>query len=397
MAKQKVLALIPARGGSKGIPGKNLRRVGGITLLARTIRAARGATQVNRVAVSTDDPAIAAEARAEGADVIDRPADISGDTASSESALLHALDYLATTEGYHPELLVFLQCTSPFTQAADVDDLVGRLLDSGADTAFTASPFHGFLWREVPGGGMAGVNHDAAHRPRRQERAPEYLENGAIYVMRVAGFLKARHRFFGHTVLSVMPQARSMEIDEPDDLREAKVLAANCVITSLPSGMRALLMDFDGIHTDNHVYIDQDGRETVRCSRSDGWGVAQLRALGFPMAVLSNESNPVVQARCAKLRIECFTGLGEKSEFMRQWCERMGIAPEQVVFLGHDENDLSCLRLAGYAVVPMDAHPAARAEADLVLERAGGQGAVRDLCDALRVYLEKRSDQNAKE
>lgn len=215
------VAIIPARGGSKGIPGKNLRPVAGAPLLAHAIRAARGANHVDRVVVSTDDEAIAAAARAEGAEVIRRPAGISGDTASSESALLHALEQLAAAENYRPDLLVFLQCTSPLTLPEDVDAAVEALLGAEADTAFTASPFHGFVWRVGPAGEAVGVNHDKATRPRRQDREPEYVENGAVYVMRVRPFLEAKHRFFGKTVLAVMPPERSLDIDEPADLARA--------------------------------------------------------------------------------------------------------------------------------------------------------------------------------
>ena len=108
------LALIPARGGSKGIPGKNLQTVGGVPLVCRSIRAALASNGVGRVVVSTDDEAIAAAAETEGAEVIQRPAEIAGDTASSESALLHALDVLEKQGPLEAEM-VFLQCTSPFT------------------------------------------------------------------------------------------------------------------------------------------------------------------------------------------------------------------------------------------------------------------------------------------
>ena len=111
------LALIPARGGSKGIPGKNLQSVGGVPLIGRTVAAAKASTRVGRVVVSTDDDAIATAAKEYGAEVVRRPAAIASDTASSESALLHALDTLEQQSSL-PKQLVFLQCTSPFTHAA---------------------------------------------------------------------------------------------------------------------------------------------------------------------------------------------------------------------------------------------------------------------------------------
>ena len=222
MRTAKCIALIPARGGSKGIPGKNLRMVAGAPLLAHAIRAARGAKCVDWVVVSTDDEAIAAAARTEGAGVVKRPAEISGDEASSESALLHALESLEQTDGCRPELLVFMQCTSPLTLPEDVDAVVGALVREGADTAFTAAPFHGFVWKRAADGEAVGVNHDKRTRPRRQDREPEYVENGAVYAMKAEGFREKKHRFFGRTVISVMPSERALDVDEPEDLERAE-------------------------------------------------------------------------------------------------------------------------------------------------------------------------------
>ena len=126
------LALIPARGGSKGIPGKNLQTVGGVPLVCRSIRAALASNGVGRVVVSTDDEAIAAAAETEGAEVIRRPAEIAGDTASSESALLHALDVLEKQGPLETEL-VFLQCTSPFTTGAQIDAVLAALHGKGSN------------------------------------------------------------------------------------------------------------------------------------------------------------------------------------------------------------------------------------------------------------------------
>jgi len=218
------IAIIPARGGSKGIPRKNLQPLAGKPLVAHTIEQARAAHTIDRVLVSTDDAEIGAVAQHDGAEVLWRPAAISGDTASSEAALLHALDALQQSEGAVPELVVFLQCTSPLTQAADIDGAVHALLAEEADTALAVTPFHYFLWQQDEQGNAVGVNHDKAVRLLRQQRAPQYRETGAVYVMRTAGFRQAKHRFFGKTALYIMPAERCLEIDEPFDLQMAEWL-----------------------------------------------------------------------------------------------------------------------------------------------------------------------------
>ena len=220
----KTLAIIPARGGSEGIPRKNVRLLAGKPLIAHTIGTATQASSVNRVVVSTDDDEIATISRQWGAEVVSRPAAISTYTASSELALLHTLEYLDKAEGYNPDLIVFLQCTSPLTLAEDIDGTVQALFDQEADSCLAVTPFHYFLWNWDVNGDAIGVNHDKRVRPMRQERDLQYLETGAVYVMRTKGFKEAGHRFFGKTAMYVMPPERCLEIDEPIDLRIAEVM-----------------------------------------------------------------------------------------------------------------------------------------------------------------------------
>jgi CMP-N-acetylneuraminic acid synthetase len=214
---ESAVAIIPARGGSKGIPRKNVKPLAGKPLITYAIEAAKAARHVQRVIVSTDDSEIEAVANQFGAEVISRPAEIAGDLASSESALIHALETLRDIEGGLPELVAFVQCTSPLTAPEDIDGTIEALLARAADSALAVTPFHHFLWKESADGNAEGVNHDRAVRLMRQQREREYLETGAVYVMRVDGFLEHRHRFFGKTVMHVLPAERVLEIDEPFD------------------------------------------------------------------------------------------------------------------------------------------------------------------------------------
>jgi N-acylneuraminate cytidylyltransferase len=219
----KVVAVIPARGGSKGVPAKNVRRVGGVPLVARAVASARTATLIDDVFVSTEDEQIALTAVDAGARIIERPLDIAGDTASSESALIHALDQIdASGEG--ADILVFIQSTSPFIEPADLDAAIQRVLDGESDVVFAAARTHGFLWRETENG-AAGINHDERFRLRRQDSEPQFLETGAFYVMRVDGFRAAGHRFFGRVGIAVVPELTAIDVDTTDDLEVARRLA----------------------------------------------------------------------------------------------------------------------------------------------------------------------------
>jgi N-acylneuraminate cytidylyltransferase len=218
------IALIPARGGSKGIPGKNLQPVGGVPLVVRSVQAALSAECLGGVWVSSDDEQIGQLAEQAGAGWLRRPGELAGDQASSETALIHALQQLAT-QGPLPPLFVFLQCTSPFTTGAQIDAVVSALTASTAKMAFSVVPWQGFLWRHDALGHGLGVNHDASQpRQRRQDLSPTYLETGAIYAIRTDGFLAAGSRFVQPT-LPVPLEGMAPEIDTPEDLNLCESLA----------------------------------------------------------------------------------------------------------------------------------------------------------------------------
>jgi len=382
-----ILAIIPARGGSKGIPRKNVLPLAGKPLIAHSIDAAKASRFVTRVVVSTDDAEIAEVSRRFGADIVIRPPEIASDTSPSEQALLHVLDALERDEGYRPDLVVFLQCTSPLTAPEDIDGTITALTEAGADSALAVIPFHYFLWKRDGEGQACGVNHEKSVRLMRQQREPEFLETGAVYVMRTAGFRASKHRFFGRTVLHETPVERRLEIDEPEDFMIAverlTSLRRSRRQQFLPNLVEALALDFDGVFTDDRVFVDQDGRETVVCSRSDGMGIEMLMKLGLPMVVISKEQNRVVAARCRKLGIAYHHGIEAKLDLLRQWLVDQAIDPAHTIYMGNDINDLECMRHVGCAVAPRDAHPAALNAADLVLTSDGGRGALRELAELI--------------
>ena len=333
-----VLAVIPARGGSKGVPGKNVAPVAGVPLVVRAISAAHASGRVDRVAVSTDDDRIASVAAAAGALVITRPDELAGDQASSETALLHALD------------------------------------------TFEAQT--GFLWRRDADGNAVGINHDKAVRPRRQDRVPEFLETGAVYAMSADGFRTHRHRFFGGTALIETDPERVLEIDDPADLARARTLAHLLGSPASVPGradIDAVVLDFDGTQTDDSAQVASDGTEQVRVHRGDGLGIAALRRAGIPVLILSSEVNPVVRARARKLSVPVIHGVEDKGAVLRDWCSTERIDPTRVLYAGNDVNDLGCFEVVGWPVAVASAHPAVRDAARLVTTVPGGHGAVREI------------------
>jgi N-acylneuraminate cytidylyltransferase len=323
-------------------------------------------------------------AREHGAEVIDRPASISGDTASSEAALLHALDQLPATE-----VLVFLQATSPFIDPAALGRAIERVRSGEEDVVFSAFETYAFLW-QASSTGVVGVNHAAAHRPRRQDREPHFHETGAFYVLRAAGFREAQHRFFGRVGVEPVDERTAIEIDSAE---QAELAAAIAALVDLPAeiDVDAVVTDFDGVHTDDTAQVDAKGNERVSINRGDGLGVRLLREAGVPVLILSTEEHPVVMARAAKLRVEAQHGVGNKAEALTQWAAEKNIPLERIAYVGNDINDLGCLALVGWPVAVPGSHPSVLSAARVVLGHRGGTGAVRELAERV---LRARTKEN---
>jgi YrbI family 3-deoxy-D-manno-octulosonate 8-phosphate phosphatase len=383
----KIIAIIPARGGSKGIHKKNIRCIDGKPLIAYSIDSARGSKYINRIVVTTDDLEIANVARINGAEIIMRPSEISGDSVSSELAILHALESLEKNEGYYPDIITFIQCTSPMTLSEDIDNMLFDFVKKQADSSFSVTLFNHFLWKKDLDSHVVGLNHDMNNRLMRQDRTDQFLENGAIYVMRTEGFKKIKHRFFGNMIFFIMPQERSFEIDTPFDLEIAEFLIKNnkkqAVLDKLPEPVEALVLDFDGVFTDNKVVVFQDGTEAVLCDRSDGLGISRLRSLGIKILVISTEKNPVVNARCEKLEIPCIQVSSEKCVFLKKWLDENNISKDHVVYVGNDINDLECLNYVYCGVVVRNANKSVLQEAKFVLTSDGGNGAIREIAELI--------------
>lgn len=145
--------------------------------------------------------------------------------------------------------------------------------------------------------------------------------------------------------------------------------------------IRLVAFDFDGVFTDNLVYVLQDGTEAVRCNRSDGIGLQKLKKLGIATAIISTESNPVVSARAQKLKIRCFQNCEDKRKALESLAQEMGISLAEIAFVGNDINDRPCLACVGLPIVVQDAHPDVISLALYRTRANGGHGAVREICD----------------
>lgn len=227
----EILAIIPARGGSKGLPRKNIRPVAGQPLIAWTVRAAQRATSITRVVVSTDDEEIAKTARQFGAEVpFLRPAELARDETPQTPPLEHALQWLAEKENYHPEIVVMLQPTSPLRTAEDIDLTIETLVARTADAVVSVYPAkqHPFWTKLIDAEGRLRpfIPNTPATILRRQDLPAAYSLNGAVYAVKTEVLLRCHTLFPDNLFPYVMPAERSLDIDTLQDLHVADLLLA---------------------------------------------------------------------------------------------------------------------------------------------------------------------------
>ena len=408
MSKPEILALIPARGGSKGIPRKNIRLFAGQPLIAYSIAAGLQAKGVTRVIVTTDDEEIAEVARGCGAETpFLRPTELAQDGTLDLPVFQHALNWLAQHEDYHPQAVVHLRPTTPIRPPDLVDRSVSLLLaHPEADsvrgiTPAHQNPFKMWLMDEEdkpihPLMTIPGI--DEPYNSPRQVLPKAYTHTGLIDTIRPATILEI-NSMSGRIILPVLfDPAYDADLDTLEDWKHAeqyllhnrlKMVWPGKPPRGMPETVRLLILDFDGVLTDNRVWVDQDGREVVAADRSDSLGVNHLRQVGVETVVISMETNPVVAARCRKMNISWIQGENDKATALKKLLRERNVDASQAVFLGNDINDLPCFPLVGWAVAVSDAIPEVARQADFVLTRSGGHAAVRELCDML---VEQLSD-----
>jgi len=399
----ETLALIPARGGSKGIPRKNIRSFAGYPLIAWSIAAAKQASCVTRVIVSTDDEEIASVAREYGAETpFLRPSELAQDQTTDLPVFEHSLKWLEKNENYKPEIVIQLRPTSPIRPKDCVDNAVKILMEHvDADCVRGIVPagqnphkmWH-FAGEQQPMKPLLKVEGMAEpYNAPRQVLPPVYWQTGHIDAIRVSTITQ-KHSLTGDVIYPLVIDPRySVDIDNLSDWARYEALVTSGLEMVTPGRMKRpmpekidlLICDFDGVITDNRVWVDQDGRESVAAYRSDSIRIRELHERGIEVLILSSEPNRVVEARSKKMGVEAIHGIGiqEKGRVMREILAQKNIQSENVIFVGNDLNDLPCFEIAGWCVAVADAYPEVIRAADFVLSKAGGHGALRELCDLL--------------
>lgn len=216
-----VLAVILARGGSKGIVGKNILEIGRTPLIGRTVRACLACEKITDVVVSTDDAEIARIAQEYGASIVDRPPEHATDSSSSESALQHACEAWKTQTGRTYDLLMLVQNTSPFHSPVDMTSVIETMSEGKCNSCITVAETWHYYWAKCAGGWEMPYQK----RANRQNRAPWYIESGSLYCVRYEQFCRTMDLFPKPVETVVIPAWRALELDEPEDIVTVQTLA----------------------------------------------------------------------------------------------------------------------------------------------------------------------------
>ncbi|MAX80115.1 MAG: acylneuraminate cytidylyltransferase [Crocinitomicaceae bacterium] len=377
---EKIVAFIPVRGGSKGIPNKNIKDIAGKPLVYWTANAASQCELIDKVYVSTDSDQIKSVVNGLNlpkVEVISRSEATATDTASTESALLEF------TENHSSESVILIQATSPLLTAEDLTKAVQIHAKEGKSLLSVVRQKR-FIWKETENGTVVPVNYDFNHRPRRQEFDGFLVENGAFYITKRTALLAAQNRLSGDVVAYEMAEESYYEIDEPEDWKIIEQLLLNKTKASSPvkKDIKLVLTDVDGVLTDAGMYYSESGDELKKFNTHDGMAFKLLREAGYKTGIVTSEVTTIVENRAKKLKADfLYQGKehGGKLQAAQEICKALNISLDQVAYIGDDINCFDLLNSVGLAACPANALPKIKSVPAInVLTKKGGEGVFRE-------------------
>lgn len=384
----KYIALIPARKGSKEIPEKNIMYLSGKPLIVWTIEQAIKSKKISRVIVSTDCKKIAEISKNSGAEVpFLRPTIYSQDNSSTESVLLHAIEKLEIKDLKMRTSIVLLQPTSPIRFQDSIDQSISKFEKENADSLVSVNATKNFFWKN-----KAIPLYDFKKRSMRQNLKKNeiiYKENGSIYISKVNILLKNKNRLGGKITIYEMKEDEGHEVDSLKDFENVKSLISRNKYFRKKmkiSEIDAIIFDFDGVLTNNYVYISSSGIESVRCNRSDGHSFKIFKDLGLRIFILSSETNKVVKKRAEKLNVKSILGSKDKIKDIHRICKIYNFELDKIIYVGNDINDLEAMKECGISLAVNDAIKEVKQVADFVLLSKGGEMVAREILNEFLEY-----------
>ena len=380
----KKVAIIPLRKGSKGIPGKNKKKMLGRPLFSWVLGAAIF-SDLDEVYVFTDDEEILNFISKEyhwttKVKVLLRNDENANDTASTESAMLEFAEKI----NYDFDVLCLLQATSPLTTSQDINNALSQISTEGKTSALSVVKTHRFTWNADG----TPQNYDVFNRPRRQDFAGLLMENGAVYATIKDAFLKSKNRVSETIGLVEMTEETLMEIDSLSDWTIIEnLLAERQKAFKKQERINYLVLDVDGVFTDGCVYYGAEGELMKKFDMRDGMGLEILRQNNVQVVVLTSENSDLVAKRMQKLQIKhTFLGVKDKYSFLQNFINQQQTSWANLVYVGDDVNDLANLCTVGWSFAPANATSIVKQQVDFTLSNNSADGAIREVCEWIMKY-----------
>jgi YrbI family 3-deoxy-D-manno-octulosonate 8-phosphate phosphatase len=377
---EKVIAFVPARGGSKSIPGKNIKPINGQPLIYWVIQELIVCEEVNEIWVSTDSDEIAAcinILKSDKIQVFERSTLNATDLSTTEDAMLEFIDAKGLTE----EIFILVQATNPFLKSKDIYE--GLSLLNEYDSVLSVVDSKRFFWSKE---NHEPLNYNYMKRPRRQDFQGLFLENGAFYINSVKNILTYNNRLSGKIGFIEMEEFTGFEIDEPSDWLICDSLLKNNDYTPLfhqKRKIKLLASDVDGVLTDAGMYYSEIGDEQKKFNTRDGKAFQLAREAGLKTAIVTSEKTKIVTNRAKKLKIDyLYQGMahGDKLDALKGICQKEKISLSDVAYIGDDINCMEALLAVGHAFCPNNAVQEVKNLPGItILSKDGGQGVIREL------------------
>lgn len=386
--KKEFIAIIPARGGSKRIPKKNIKFLAGKPLLAYTIEAALNSKLISRTFVSTNSKDIADVAIKYGAEVIMRPEQLSKDDSSTEQAMLHVIEHLEKRDYEQIDYVVLLQPTSPLRGTDIIDNGINLILESEVDSVLSVCDIQNYYLSGYFSDGYYKREYD--NRPFSQSMPKKYRENGALYITKKDLLLTNKNRTNGKTKAIVMNELDSIDIDNEDDFNLVEKIILNLKCGNIPfcenfKNIKLLITDVDGVMTDCGMYYSENGDELKKFNTRDGMAIQLLREQGIKTAIITKENTKIVEQRAKKLKFdEVFQGIEDKMAVLESLKYKYGFDYSEIAYIGDDVNDMPVLKRVGFSFCPNDAVDDVKKICTAIGTEKGGYGVIREFYELMK-------------
>lgn len=394
----KILALIPARGGSKGLPRKNVLPLDGHPLIAYSIAAALSSPRIDRVVVTTDSEEIAEIARKYGAETpFIRPKDLAGDFTTDLETFQHALNWLEENEGYKPDAVFQFRPTTPIRFQSEIEKVIDLLnTHSEADSvrSIALAPVTPYkMWvmdgPETPLNPLLSLpGVEEPFNMPRQKLPPVYWHTGTYDLIRTQ-VIRSQNSMTGKVILPlVQDEKMAVDIDHLVEFQRATevIKSTECIRPKTArKPIKLFITDVDGVLTDAGMYYSEGGEELKKFNTHDGMGLKMIREAGIKTGIITTENTRMVERRALKLKVDYLRqNAYPKVEAAMEMCQALGIGIDEVAYIGDDINCLELLSIVGLAACPADALAKVKAIPGIIhLTKKGGEGVVREFIELI--------------